>query len=101
MKKTGREYCSRRGGVRLVDCSVGAMSGLINTSRADEESLERAVALMEAEYREMPGLILTPAQAQRLLGLDSGVCAVALATLTRRRFLKQTSAGAYLREQPG
>jgi hypothetical protein len=72
----------------------------IGTSRAREDSIERAVALMEAEYREMPGLVLTPRQAQRLLGLDHRTCAVALATLTRRRFLKQTSGGAYLRERP-
>ena len=65
------------------------------------DSIKRAIALMEAEYREMPGLVLTAEQAQRLLGLDDGACAVALATLTRRRFLKQTSAGAYLRERPG
>ena len=65
------------------------------------DSIERAVALMEAEYREMPGLVLTPLQAQRLLGLDDRTCAVALATLTRRRFLKQTSGGTYLRERPG
>ena len=72
-----------------------------DTSRIHEGSLRRALALMEAEYREMPGLILTPEQAQRLLGLDDGTCAVALATLTRRRFLKQTSSGTYLRERPG
>jgi hypothetical protein len=73
----------------------------IGTSRVREDSIERAVALMEAEYREMPGLVLTPRQAQRLLGLDHRTCAVALATLTGRRFLKQTSGGAYLRERPG
>ena len=59
------------------------------------------VERIQAEYREMPGLILTPEQAQRLLGLDGGTCAVALATLTRRRFLKQTARGAYLRVRPG
>jgi len=66
-----------------------------------DASVENAIALMEAEYREMPGLILTPGQAQRLLGLDDGTCARAIATLTRRRFLKQTASGAYLRERAG
>jgi hypothetical protein len=56
---------------------------------------------MEAEYKEMPGLILTQEQAQRLLGLDDGTCKRAIATLTRRRFLKQTAGGAYLRERAG
>jgi hypothetical protein len=73
----------------------------IGTSGAREDSIERAVALMEAEFREMPGLVLTPVQAQRLLGLDGRTCAAALATLTRRRFLKLTSGGAYLRARPG
>ena len=77
------------------------MSDRINSSRGHEDSIKRAIALMEAEYKEMPGLILTPEQAQRLLGLDDGPCAVALAILTQRRFLKQTASGAYLRERPG
>ena len=67
----------------------------------EDASVENAIALMEAEYREMPGLILTPGQAQRLLGLDDGTCARAIATLTQRRFLKQTAGGAYLRERAG
>jgi hypothetical protein len=49
-----------------------------DTSRVHQDSITRAIALMEAEYCEMPGLILTPEQAQRLLGLDDGTCAVAL-----------------------
>lgn len=77
------------------------MSNRISTPCVHEDSIERAIALMEAEYREMPGLTLTPEQAKRLLGLDDGTCAVALAALTRRRFLKQTSGGAYLRERSG
>jgi hypothetical protein len=93
--------CRRRDCGGLVDCGIDAMSDRINTSRVHADSIRRAIALMEAEYREMPGLILTAEQAQRLLGLDNGTCAVALAALTRRRFLKQTSAGAYLRERPG
>ena len=84
-----------------MDCGIDAMSDRTISSRIPEDSIQRAIALMEAEYREMPGLILTPDQAQRLMGLDDGTCAVALAALTRRRFLKQTSAGAYLRERPG
>ena len=64
-------------------------------------AIETAIDRMEAEYREMPGLILTPLQARRLLGLDDRTCAVAIATLTRRRFLKQTADGAYVRGRPG
>ena len=77
------------------------MSELLNSDRAHDDRLERAIALMEAEYQEMPGLILTRKEAQRLWGLDDGTCARALARLTRRRFLTQTSGGAYLRARPG
>jgi predicted transcriptional regulator of viral defense system len=52
---------------------------------------------MEAEYREMPGLKLTPRQAERLLGLDRNTCELAISALTRRGFLKQTAEGTYLR----
>ena len=67
----------------------------------EDATIENAIALMEAEYREMPGLVLTPGQARRLLGLDDSTCRRAIATLTRRRFLKQTAGGAYLRERAG
>ena len=42
---------------------------------------------VRGEYREMPGLRLTPLQAQRLFGLDSTACALVLETLTKERFL--------------
>jgi hypothetical protein len=69
-------------------------------SRADS-AVETAIVRMESEYREMPGLVLTRRQAERLLGLDDRTCALAFATLTHRRFLKQTANGAYLRERAG
>ena len=64
-------------------------------------SVRQAVARMEAEYREMPGLMLTIPQAQRLWGLERATCTIALATLLQRRFLKQAANGLYLRERPG
>jgi hypothetical protein len=63
--------------------------------------VQHAVHRIEAEYREMPGLVLTVSQAKRLLGLDLATCEVALAALRQRRFLKRSANGAYLREQPG
>jgi hypothetical protein len=39
------------------------------------------LARIRAEYREMPGLCLTPAQAARLWGLTPGVCAEVLQAL--------------------
>jgi Fic family protein len=52
---------------------------------------------IQGEYVEMPGLILTVAQAQRLWALDDRTCQVVLATLVERRFLRRTTAGAYVR----
>ncbi|HQZ38428.1 MAG TPA: hypothetical protein PLH72_05255 [Vicinamibacterales bacterium] len=52
---------------------------------------------VEAEYREMPGINLTAAQAERLFGLDDRTCAVVLATLLDRRILRRTAGGTYRR----
>lgn len=54
---------------------------------------------IESEYREMPGLNLTVAQAQRLWGLDHATCLSVLTLLVTRRVLKRTAAGMYLRAQ--
>jgi hypothetical protein len=51
---------------------------------------------IRAEYREMPGLQLTVAQACRLWQLDQPTCAAALAQLMREAFLRQTSNGGYV-----
>jgi hypothetical protein len=63
--------------------------------------LHKAIARMEAEYHEMPGLVLTRREAERLLGLDHATCERALEVLMRRRFLKRLRTGAYLRNRPG
>ena len=52
---------------------------------------------VQGEYRDMPGLKLTEAQAQRLLGIDCDACAVVLSTLIERRFLRRTGNGLYVR----
>jgi hypothetical protein len=49
------------------------------------------------EYLEMPGLRLTAAQAQRLLGLEPHVCEQALAFLVNSGFLYVTGGGQYAR----
>ena len=60
---------------------------------AIHELLER----IQAEYREMPGLNLTAAQAQRLWGVDSTTCGFVLTTLVGRKVLRRTAIGTYLR----
>ncbi len=52
---------------------------------------------VRAEYQEMPGLRLTPAQAQRLFGADRPLCKAVLDALVDARFLCVKSNGAYAR----
>lgn len=58
-----------------------------------EEILQR----VQGEFTEMPGLRLTPAQAQRLWGLDRPACDALLAALVDARFLFRTRDGAFAR----
>lgn len=60
-------------------------------------SLSPLVQRIEGEYREMPGLKLTEAQAQRLWGLDAASCRVILLALVRKRFLRRAANGMYVR----
>lgn len=52
---------------------------------------------VRGEYREMPGLRLTEAQAARLLGLDLRVCCDVLAILVTEGFLGRTQDGRFVR----
>ena len=64
-------------------------------------NVQEAVNRMVAEYREMPGMTLTVTQAQRLWGIDTSTCTLALGALMRRRFLKRGANGAYFRAWAG
>jgi hypothetical protein len=66
---------------------------LSNQSRAIATLLQR----IRSEYREMPGLKLTEAQARRLWNLDDPTCRLVLSTLQDERFLKRTPRGTYVR----
>lgn len=48
-----------------------------------------------AEFREMPGLVLSVAQAGRLLGLDEDACERILASLERDGLLRRRAGGSY------
>ena len=52
---------------------------------------------IQGEFVEMPGLRLTPAQAQRLWGLERDVCDALLGALVDAKFLGQTRDGAFVR----
>lgn len=60
-------------------------------------TIRDALQRVQGEYRDMPGLNLTEAQAQRLLGIDRDTCAVVLSTLIQRRLLRRTASGLYVR----
>lgn len=65
------------------------------SATVDEALLARIVG----EYDEMPGLSLTPAQAQRLWRLDEATCRASLNFLVHRRVLAITPRGRYVKRE--
>jgi hypothetical protein len=94
------------GAQRSGECVLNArVKGGIVSSRsvvlvpADLQSIADALRQIEAEYREMPGLSVTEAQAQRLWGLDKTTCRRALDALVERGVLRRTWHEAYVRAE--
>jgi hypothetical protein len=56
---------------------------------------------IRAEYLEMPGLRLTPEEAQRLCGVERTLCKALLDALVDAKFLCIKSDGAYARVSDG
>jgi hypothetical protein len=54
---------------------------------------------VRSEFDEMPGLRLTPAQAARLLGLDSRSCERVINVLVNSAFLRWTPDGSVVRTE--
>jgi hypothetical protein len=61
-----------------------------------EHTLTDWVHLVEAEYKEMPGLNLTRPQVQRLWGLEDQVCDALLRELVGSHFLRRTPRDVYV-----
>jgi hypothetical protein len=59
--------------------------------------IDEVLQRIQGEFVEMPGLCLTPAQAQRLWGLERDVCDALLGALVDAKFLSQTRDGAFVR----
>jgi len=59
--------------------------------------LEPIVYRIREEFREMPGLRLTPAQATRLWGLEHDACRRVIDALVAAAFLRWTDSGAVTR----
>lgn len=57
---------------------------------------ELLLARIRGEYREMPGLRLTVAQASRLWHMDAATCHTLLERLVAERFLARTHDDAYV-----
>ncbi len=84
--------------VRHTSCSKEAVRTQdIASSTGDPMRIDDVLQRIQGEFVEMPGLRLTPAQAQRLWGLDGAVCDQLLGTLVEARFLSRTRDGAFVR----
>jgi len=53
------------------------------------------VRRIAAEFREMPGLVLTVAQASRFLDVDQASCERILSRLAKKGLLRRRDGGAY------
>lgn len=65
----------------------------VETTPAFRDVLRR----VQGEYNEMPGMCVTPVQAQRLWGLDSKTCELVLTTLIERGVVRRTSRGTFVK----
>jgi hypothetical protein len=61
--------------------------------------LESVLRRIREEFREMPGLRLTPAQATRLWGLEHEACRDIIDRLVASAFLRWTRGGAIARAE--
>ena len=59
--------------------------------------IDTIVRRVREEFREMPGMHLTPAQAMRLWGLELEICQRVINELVGAAFLRWTAAGTVTR----
>jgi hypothetical protein len=90
-KRTESRRCRRYARRRLSEESI-LHPGLKAMNKA---ASPHVVQRIRAEYLEMPGLTLKPAQIQRLCGVERSVCETALASLVETGFLSMRPDGAY------
>lgn len=76
---------------------VGTPFALGMSMVTKQARVDRVLHIVETEYLEMPGLNLTKAQMQRLLGVDVITCDAVLQKLEQDHFLKQTAKKVYVR----
>ena len=73
------------------------MMSVASSVERQSETIRELTRRVRAEYAEMPGLSVTFPQAQRLLATDPDTCAAVLETLIKRRILRRTRRGRYIR----
>jgi hypothetical protein len=74
---------------------TGSISRVVNVPDR-QQSVERLMRRIRAEFLEMPGLSLTIPQAQRLWSVAPRTCEAALTSLIDSRFLRQTDRGLFV-----
>jgi hypothetical protein len=86
-----------------VSAKVAGGVNMISTQRIPgvDEDTTRCIDRVRGEYREMPGLSLTPDQAARLWGMERQACQTVLEALVGSGFLRRTSGGGYVRADRG
>jgi hypothetical protein len=73
------------------------MTTVVSSIERQSETIRELTRRVQAEYAEMPGLSVTLPQAQRLLATDRDTCAAVLEALIKRRILRRTGRGRYVR----
>jgi len=63
---------------------------------SDSFGVKDWLQLIQAEYRELPGLNLTKPQMRRLWGLDDSICDAVVDTLVASRVLRPSVHGTYV-----
>ena len=77
--------------------TTGDVDGLSSESAATKNAFHDLLARIKGEYHEMPGMCVTPRQAQRLWGLDAATCEVVLSTLLDQGIVRKTRRGTYVK----
>jgi hypothetical protein len=91
-----RRRQTRTNGIVLARSLLSAQRERSIVVVAEQKTINRWLDLIQAEYREMPGLHLTKPQVQRLWALEPHVCDELLDALVATEFLKITPRQAYV-----
>ena len=85
---------------RVISQPEGSQRAVLRPDRRNSESRAALLSRVLGEYREMPGLELTLAQAARLFGLGPAICWRVLNHCVRQRWLCCTPDGVYKLPKP-